>query len=131
MSFSPGCFKDIIASNQNFFCFVLGGELITNYVHSVSVFVIIALSTRFINTQGCFAGFVMEVNLRVSSFGCLCPFLVLIIFFEYLITPLNLWCEMVFYALTIKDKSLLLKRNEGEWGFFHELFFNCFNIPRG
>ncbi|KAF9688020.1 hypothetical protein SADUNF_Sadunf02G0153600 [Salix dunnii] len=72
----------------------------------------------------------MEVNLRVSSFGCLCPFLVLIIFFEYLITPLNLWCEMVFYALTIKDKSLLLKRNEGEWGFFHELFFNCFNIPR-
>eukprot|EP00258_Populus_trichocarpa_P034414 XP_024450433.1 uncharacterized protein LOC18096405 [Populus trichocarpa] len=58
----------------------------------------------------------MEVNLCVSSFGCLYPFLVLVIFFEYLITPLNLWYEMVLYALMIKDRSLLLKRNEGEWG---------------
>uniref|UniRef100_A0A6M2EKU7 Protein ARV n=1 Tax=Populus davidiana TaxID=266767 RepID=A0A6M2EKU7_9ROSI len=58
----------------------------------------------------------MEVNLCVSSFGCLYPFLVLVIFFEYLNTPLNLWYEMVLYALMIKDRSLLLKRNEGEWG---------------
>ncbi|KAG6786945.1 hypothetical protein POTOM_008566 [Populus tomentosa] len=60
--------------------------------------------------------FVMEVNLCVSSFGCLYPFLVLVIFFEYLNTPLNLWYEMVLYALMIKDRSLLLKKNEGEWG---------------
>ncbi|KAJ7007976.1 protein arv1 [Populus alba x Populus x berolinensis] len=70
----------------------------------------------FLQFIGCFAGFVMEVNLCVSSFGCLYPFLVLVIFFEYLNTPLNLWYEMVLYALMIKDRSLLLKKNEGEWG---------------
>ncbi|XP_073263500.1 protein ARV 2 isoform X2 [Populus alba] len=56
------------------------------------------INQRRVNFEGCFAGFVMEVNLCVSSFGCL-----------------------------LKSS---FKKKRGRVGFFHELFFNCFDIPR-